>query len=131
MIKYKIYLSKKKYSSTRKGIILILILNCLDVLGIRSDLLCSAGRVALNISADYDKHELTRDGYLRSAISDHGDYCFETFDSRQCPGGDLTVTAVTCFVKPQMKNFQVSFLVRIINYCSTFVFDSHLLSIHN
>lgn len=82
-----------------------------DVLGIRSDLLCSAGRVALNISADYDKHELTRDGYLRSAISDHGDYCFETFDSRQCPGGDLTVTAVTCFVKPQMKNFQVSFLL--------------------
>ncbi|XP_030021394.1 probable G-protein coupled receptor Mth-like 3 isoform X2 [Manduca sexta] len=83
-----------------------------DVLGIRNDIMCPSGKVMLNRSVEHDYHELTPDGFLKSPVSEKSDYCLEAFDSRHCPGGVITITAVTCFVKaPVTKDFRVSFVV--------------------
>ncbi|KAJ8726274.1 hypothetical protein PYW07_000972 [Mythimna separata] len=88
-----------------------------DVLGIRTDLHCNEGRVVLNRSQERDRHRLTYDGQLISPISVGFDYCFEAFDSRSCPNGNIFVTAVNCFIKaPEVvKNFQMSFVLICIS----------------
>ncbi|KOB72950.1 G-protein coupled receptor Mth2 [Operophtera brumata] len=84
-----------------------------DVLGIRTELRCPAGRVVLNRSQDHDYHQLTTQGFLDSAVATDNEYCLEAFDSRHCPGGDITVTAVICFIKGLNKDFRVSFVLNV------------------
>lgn len=91
-----------------------------DVMGFRIDLHCDAGRVVLNKSVPRDRHRLRSDGRLISPISVGDGYCFEAFDSRFCPGGNIFITAVNCFIKaPEVvKNFRVSFiLITISSVC--------------
>ncbi|XP_022821174.1 G-protein coupled receptor Mth-like isoform X2 [Spodoptera litura] len=91
-----------------------------DVMGFRIDLHCNAGRVVLNKSVERDRHRLRSDGRLISPISVGDGYCFEAFDSRFCPDGNIFITAVNCFIKaPEVvKNFQVSFfLISISSVC--------------
>lgn len=66
----------------------------------------------MNRSLERDYHHLTPQGTLESAVANDDGYCFEAFDSRHCPGGDVALTALICFVKsPVNKNFRISVVV--------------------
>ncbi|XP_021189219.2 probable G-protein coupled receptor Mth-like 3 [Helicoverpa armigera] len=90
-----------------------------DIIAIRTDLHCPEGRIVLNKSVERDRHQLTPDGRLISPVGVGDSYCFEAFDSRWCPDGDILITAVNCFVKVKdVKNFQISFvLISISSVC--------------
>ncbi|KAM3959026.1 uncharacterized protein ACR2FA_006865 [Aphomia sociella] len=91
-----------------------------DTLGIRSNLVCPLGKVALNRSSKDDFHRLTPSGKLESPIAIDYDYCIETFDTRDCQG-EVTVSAVVCFVgAPYHKDFRFSFvLICMSSVCLT------------
>ncbi|CAG9784495.1 unnamed protein product [Diatraea saccharalis] len=82
-----------------------------DIMGIRSEVQCKAGKIALNSSQAEDRHTLTKEGWLLSPLSLTNDYCLEAFDSRSC-NDEVYVTAVLCFVKPPVvKDFRISFVL--------------------
>ncbi|XP_034825174.1 probable G-protein coupled receptor Mth-like 3 isoform X1 [Maniola hyperantus] len=90
--------------------------NLLDVMGIRIDLQCSAGKFALNRSRAEDQHWLTRDAYLETPASLTKDYCLEVFDRRECPYNDVIVSSLLCFEpRRATKDFRVSFIVITIS----------------
>ncbi|CAH0404745.1 unnamed protein product [Chilo suppressalis] len=99
-----------------------------DTMGIRSEVQCKSGKVALNSSQSVDRHSLTKDGWLLSSLSLTNDYCLEAFDTRSC-NNEVSITAVLCFIKPPVvKDFRISFIlisisaaclaVTLVVYCS-------------
>ncbi|KAI8427739.1 hypothetical protein MSG28_002168 [Choristoneura fumiferana] len=55
-----------------------------DLLGIRTSIMCPAGKYVTSRDNEMDKHHLNRDGSLQQKLRSTDNYCVEEFDRRFC-----------------------------------------------
>ncbi|XP_073941648.1 probable G-protein coupled receptor Mth-like 3 isoform X2 [Choristoneura fumiferana] len=95
-----------------------------DLLGIRTSIMCPAGKYVTSRDNEMDKHHLNRDGSLQQKLRSTDNYCVEEFDRRFCEDDyPIEVAAALCFEKaPEInKNFFVSFvLISVSAVCLAF-----------